>query len=188
MATLAALARSAGGDIQSLLHPELGVWLIHNMAGAVPELVLRERWPRRERGWRLEPRFSSASILESLAAASTWPRKPRRPDPEECDPGSSRLIVGASGRLDDVLDIHLGTRELPDDEPMPPPWLLQTPAQLAASGTRPPFTPARWARLQQLRAAATHHVVLEDGLIVEFGRVDGRWYLLGIDASDDACG
>ncbi|MBZ5712730.1 hypothetical protein [Nannocystis pusilla] len=187
--TLAALVSAVDGDIQALLHPELGVWLIHNMAGAVPYLVLRDAWPKRERGWQLESQFDSAAILAALADAPNWTKNYRPPDPANCDDGSARLNIGPSDALDEVLDIHMGGRETPLDEPMPPPWLLQTPAQLRASGTRPLFVPARWARLQRLRAAASHHVVLDEmDAVVEFGRVDGRWYLLGIDGRHDACG
>lgn len=189
--TLAALARAANGDIAALLHPELGVFLIHNMSGAVPQLVLRDRWPKRERGWALESQFDSASILEELAQASTWPAQRRRRDPDDpCDEGPSQLRAGSSRALGDVLDIHLGMRERFDEtEEQLPPWLERSHAELARAGNRPPFTPARWTRLQRLAAAGSHHAYLEHrASIVEFGRIDGRWYLLGIDARDDACG
>lgn len=189
--TLAALARAANGDITALRHPELGVYLIHNMSGVAPELVLRDRWPKRERGWALESRFDSAAILEALAQASTWPALRRRRDPDDpCDKGPSHLRAGSSGALGEVLDIHLGMRERSDEtQEQLPPWLERSHAELARAGDRPHFTPARWARLQRLAAAGSHHAYLEhQASIVEFGRIDGRWYLLGIDARDDACG
>lgn len=191
-ATLAALARRAGGKLQALIHPKLGVYLVHNMSGSVPHLVHQRRWPK-EDGWWLEPRFVSEGILADLAAAETWAASYRPPLTEgECDKGSSQLRPGPTDSLGHVLDIHLGMREMMDDEEDLPPWLERSFAELQREGhlkgTDLSLDAATWRRLQRLGAAASHHVFLEHHGLVEFGQIDGRWYLLGIDNTDDACG
>lgn len=191
-ALLAALARGSGGKIQALIHPKLGVYLIHNMSGSVPHLVHQRRWPK-EDGWWLEPRFDSEGILADLAAAETWAASYRPPLTEgECDEGSSQLRPGTTDALGHVLDVYLGMRDVPEDEDELPPWLQRSFAELQREGHLEgadlSLDAATWRKLQRLGAAASRHAFLEHHGVVEFGQIDGRWYLLGIDNTDDACG
>lgn len=192
--TLAEWASSVG-SIHELLHPEHGLFVIHNISGSMPHLELVDRWPPGEESMLTD--LLGEDDLETLRLAGQWEVEYRPPGTDgECDPGSPSLGDAASPS-GWVLDIHLGMRESEDEGPDPPPWITQ-PYEVVSSGD---FTVAelgsgleftqwdarRWERLQRLDGAVTRVAYLEHSALF-FGVLDGHWYLVGIDAYDDACG
>jgi hypothetical protein len=187
-AAVAAMARTARG-IDDLMHPELGMFVIENIAGVVPQLALLDRWPDEDS--MIAIHFAEHRLLGELAKAESWEANYRPPE-DECDDGSPSL-GNAGVHIDWVLDVHFG---FPGGgmDPDAEPWITRSYDDLVEEGVASGLdemgmtsAPEHWSRLQTLVDAAARGAAIGRDVLY-FGRIDDQWFLVGIDGRDDHCG
>lgn len=181
-------------DIDAMIHPEHGMFMVHNISGSVPHLEWVRRWPTDE-DTMLDTLFDPAAGLEAMRQAPAWADLYREPGTDgECDEGSEHMFDAADPTAH-TLDIHLGMRwDDQGDAEVLPPWItrsfdeLEPGAVEALSGIGDTQWDAdAWTHLQVLTAATMRGAFVRD-ISLYFGVLDGEWYLVGLDAYDDACG
>lgn len=179
-------------NIDEMIHPEHGLFMVHNIGGSVPSLEWVPRWPTGE-DTMLDTVFDPLMGLQEMRQAPSWPDLYRAPGTDgECDTGSEHLF-NAGDPTDWVLDVHLGMREpVPDseDEEMPP-WISEPydqlePGALSSIGYND-WDADKWAHLQVLTSVISRGAQVQD-VDLYFGVIDEAWYLVGLNAYDDACG
>lgn len=185
--------------LDAMIHPEHGIFVIHNISGSLRHIDLLHRWPDEEETM-IGGLLVEQDVLDQLRRAPVWPDEYRAPGTEdECDPGSASLYDDSSPTWW-VLDVHLGMRESHDEEAdemaeTGPPW-IERPyealdasrlPEIASSHWDTQWTEHDWMRLRILDGATQRAAFMGD-VALYFGVIDGRWYLTGINATDDACG
>lgn len=180
-----ARAREAEGKFQRLIHPQLGLFVVHNVAGSVPHLDRVTRWPRGD--YDYSTRLDGVAVLNELTRASQFARGGKPPVKEDDDgctrPGDTVQI--ALNTVFDAWAIIFGSEwdRIPDRYLLEP-W--------AAFSARNPEVEddlnAREFALMQRAALAVSIYVVVDGVRLDFGLIDDEWYVLAIDILDDACG
>lgn len=184
---VAELAANAQGRFQPLIHPELGLFVIHNMSGSTPHLDRVRIWKQDEDG-QPYPRIDQESVLVALSDAMHW-RLGRKPHEDES--GCPQLPDDIQERTRNATAFDSWGVVLGWDgwTAIPDRYRLMAMSSEAAEGTGLAGHYDAGAHAAMQRAAlAISHTAIVGGAHLDFGRIDDRWYLLAIDIYDDACG
>jgi hypothetical protein len=168
------------GGLEQLVHPVLGVFVVHTIPGSVPHIDRVLTWPEGDYDYG---QHVDHGVLEHLMQAHRWrPGIRRRVDAMGCDLIDDTVVRGA-GTAFDAWFVIFGSVNwaVPEEIWLDPTEIgsfLEQDADLAEAD----YMLARRAAL-----TITHSAFVSD-IRLDFGRIDGRWFLLAIDMRDDPCG
>jgi hypothetical protein len=172
----AQIAASEGG-LEKLVHPDRGVFVVHNIPGHLPNLDHVRSWPRGD--FDYSEHVDDASI-DALKRAHRWrPGVRVRTDEIGCESIENTVVTATGTALDGWAQVHGASWDVPEEA-----WLI-SPEDTTWLGDRPVD-----AEALAIRAAAltTSHTAFVFDMRLDFGRIDGRWYLLAMDIQSDFCG
>lgn len=178
-------ARRAEGKFQRLIHPQLGLFVVHNVAGSVPHLDRVTRWPRGD--YDYSTRLDDVAVLNKLARASQFKRGGKPPvseDDEGCTRRGDTVQLPFNTVFDAWASIFGSEWDGVPDRHLIEPWA----AFSARNREVEDDLNAREFALMQRAALAVSIYVIVDGVRLDFGPIDDEWYVLAIDILDDACG
>lgn len=178
-AIVAGLAANAQGRFQPLIHPELGLFVIHNMSGSIPHLDRVRTWKQDEQG-QPYPLIDQEDVLSALAGAVGW-RLGRKPHEDESGCLQLPDDIQARARNVTAFDSWAGVLGWTGWTPLPDRY------RLAPLSPEAHHDASMHAAMQRAALAISHTAIIE-GAHFDFGRIDDRWYLLAIDIYDVACG
>jgi len=176
---LAALATEAKG-IESLFHPDLGVFVVHT-PGALAMLDNVKTWPPTNTDHAYAGDVGE-DVIKTMRRAGRWkPGRTARIDSDGCEPLPDTVLETQTSAFD-VWTVQFGSEywALPQEL-----WL--TPVQGHASFEIHGLDETLFPAMRAAALAITHTAVV-DGSRFDFGRINGRWYLLAMDLSDSLCG
>lgn len=178
-------ARQAEGKFQRLIHPQLGLFVVHNVAGAMFHVERITRWPRGDYDYGVG--LDDEVAMKRLVRASQFKlggKPPVRKDEIGCE-HRGETVQEATDTVFDVWASLFGTEwdHVPDRHVIQP-W-----AGYSARNreVKDDLDGRAFALMQRVALAVSHYVVVA-GVRLDFGMIDGEWYVLAIDILDDACG
>lgn len=176
---VATVIRDKIHTINDIVDEDIGVLVIHNQNGIVPEL---ERIPARLQNTSDLELYIGLSALRSMLLRGHWSETPKTIEDESgCEQTENAIVLGARHLLGSWT-VMLGEHSPYRFWLEPLEILKGYDEPVADAKTRLTVKAARKAFL------AVTHTVLVDGVAAGFGRIDGKWVLLVIDAIDDHCG
>lgn len=178
---ISARARSASG-VADLIHPTLGVAVIHNIPGHLLQLDRVTSWPNGDHDYST---YVDSEVLGRLRRAARLPTRTRVITDDIGCVSFADAVVRGNGTAFDAWSVQLGSEywALPEELWLAPP---DSAAEDYGCKTEIP-TVADFEHLRRVALTITHRVVFSS-LWLDFGRVDGTWYLLAIEMEDDFCG
>lgn len=180
---LADLAQQSGGRLQPLIDAELGLFVIHNVAGSQPHVDRVTSWPGGEHPYAA--RLDEKAILKRLVRAPRWPaRAVASLDDDGCT--RERDAVALAGRTAFAAwGVVLGI----DAETVPDRFRLDAWPRLRARfpDIDEDLDAAEYEQLRRAGLVISHSAYV-DGVRLDFGNIAGRWVLLAVDILDDECG